>query len=67
MDPTGGAVGIRQQIRELIGLLSAGSVMLVDVGGDVAAHGDEPTLLSPLGADVSRSIDRPPPHAELTS
>lgn len=53
MDPTRGAVGIRQQLRELIDLLSADSVMLVDVGGDVAAHGNEPTLLSPLGDSLA--------------
>jgi hypothetical protein len=53
MDPTRGAAGIRQQLRELIDLLSADSVMLVDVGGDVAAHGNEPTLLSPLGDSLA--------------
>jgi hypothetical protein len=53
MDPAGGAVGMRRQLCELIDLLAADSVMLVDVGGDVVAHGDEPTLLSPLGDSLA--------------
>ena len=53
MDPTEGANGIRQQVGELIDLLDVDAVTLVDVGGDVAGHGDEPTLLSPLGDSLA--------------
>jgi hypothetical protein len=53
MDPALGAVGIRQQLRELIDHLSVDQVTLVDVGGDVAAHGDEATLLSPLADSLA--------------
>lgn len=48
LDPSGGAVGIGAQISELVDRFEADSVVLVDVGRDVAAHGTEPTLLSPL-------------------
>ncbi|RZU52925.1 hypothetical protein EV385_4809 [Krasilnikovia cinnamomea] len=49
MDPARGAAGLRQQLREVIDHLSVDRVTLVDVGGDVAAHGSEASLLSPLG------------------
>lgn len=48
LDPRGGAVGIRAQLAELADALAVEGVSLVDVGGDVIAHGDEITLLSPL-------------------
>lgn len=53
LDPRDGAVGLRRQISELVDYLSADRVTLVDVGGDVAARGDEPTLLSPLGDSLA--------------
>ena len=53
LDPRGGAVGLRHQLRELVEHLSADRIVLVDVGGDVAAHGDEPTLLSPLADSLA--------------
>jgi len=48
IDPGGGAEGIRVQISELLDHFRADDLVLVDVGGDVAAHGTESTLLSPL-------------------
>ncbi|MFI8179244.1 DUF1152 domain-containing protein [Actinacidiphila glaucinigra] len=48
IDPRRGAVGIVQQLDELIAKLSPESVDLLDVGGDILARGDEPTLKSPL-------------------
>ena len=48
IDPRRGAVGLRDQLRELVDLLDVDEVMIVDVGGDILAHGDEPELRSPL-------------------
>ncbi|MFD5842353.1 DUF1152 domain-containing protein [Streptomyces chartreusis] len=48
IDPHQGAVGITRQLEELVGHLQPESVDLLDVGGDILARGDEPTLKSPL-------------------
>lgn len=48
LDPTGGAAGLRTQLRSLAYTASAERIYLVDVGGDITAMGDEPTLRSPL-------------------
>jgi hypothetical protein len=48
LDPRHSAVGLRRQLRELIRLLELDRVAVVDVGGDILAQGDEPTLRSPL-------------------
>lgn len=48
LDPTGGAVGMHQQVARLVDELGADTVTLVDVGGDAIARGDEPELRSPL-------------------
>lgn len=48
LDPTGGAAGLRAQLRSLARTTSAERIQLVDVGGDIAAAGDESTLRSPL-------------------
>ncbi|MFJ3661025.1 DUF1152 domain-containing protein [Streptomyces sp. NPDC090119] len=48
LDPYEGAVGITRQLQELIDHLNPESVDLLDVGGDILARGDEPTLRSPL-------------------
>ncbi|MFG2651734.1 DUF1152 domain-containing protein [Streptomyces sp. NPDC048436] len=48
IDPHHGAEGITRQLEELINHLSPGSIDLLDVGGDILARGDEPTLKSPL-------------------
>ncbi|MBT2510825.1 DUF1152 domain-containing protein [Streptomyces sp. ISL-98] len=48
IDPHHGAEGITRQLEELVEHLSPESIDLLDVGGDILARGDEPTLRSPL-------------------
>jgi hypothetical protein len=48
LDPANGAVGMRQQLLELVEHLAYASVLLVDVGGDLVATGTEEDLRSPL-------------------
>jgi hypothetical protein len=48
LDPHSGAMGMRRQIMELVQHFSFGSVMVVDVGGDLVATGSEDELRSPL-------------------
>jgi hypothetical protein len=48
IDPHHGAEGITRQLEELIRVLAPTSIDLLDVGGDILARGDEPTLRSPL-------------------
>jgi hypothetical protein len=49
IDPHHGARGMARRLEELIAELSPESVDVLDVGGDILARGDEPTLKSPLG------------------
>ncbi|TJZ54425.1 DUF1152 domain-containing protein [Streptomyces piniterrae] len=48
IDPHHGAEGMVRQLEELVRHLEPDSVDLLDVGGDILARGDEPTLRSPL-------------------
>nr|WP_107904777.1 DUF1152 domain-containing protein [Streptomyces chartreusis] len=48
IDPYQGAHGIARQLEELVSRLEPESIDLLDVGGDILARGDEPTLKSPL-------------------
>ncbi|MFE0363695.1 DUF1152 domain-containing protein [Streptomyces griseoaurantiacus] len=48
IDPHHGVDGVTRQLNQLIGLLEPSSIDLLDVGGDILARGDEPTLKSPL-------------------
>ncbi|MBC8093864.1 MAG: DUF1152 domain-containing protein [Pseudonocardia sp.] len=48
LDPAPGARGLRRQIAEAASLTGATSIRVVDVGGDIIAQGDEPSLKSPL-------------------
>ncbi|WP_129310998.1 DUF1152 domain-containing protein [Streptomyces sp. L2] len=48
LDPHEGVEGLADQIGRTARALGADRVSVVDVGGDVLAHGDEPTLASPL-------------------
>lgn len=48
LDASLGAVGLRKQIRSIARTATADYIELIDVGGDVLAHGDEPSLRSPL-------------------
>ncbi|MER5913638.1 DUF1152 domain-containing protein [Streptomyces sp. NPDC001982] len=48
IDPRHGAEGITRQLEELVGHFDPTSIDLLDVGGDILARGNEPTLKSPL-------------------
>lgn len=48
LDPSGGAVGLRRQLAELVDANDVDKVYLVDSGGDIAAQGNEAALRSPL-------------------
>ena len=48
IDPHGGPAGAAAGIEAAAARLGCDGVALVDVGGDVLAHGDEPGLASPL-------------------
>lgn len=48
IDPHHGVEGLTRQLEELVGHFSPVSIDLLDVGGDILARGDEPTLKSPL-------------------
>ncbi|MFF9121154.1 DUF1152 domain-containing protein [Streptomyces massasporeus] len=53
IDPHNGVEGVTRQLEELVDYLSPESIDLLDVGGDVLARGDEPTLKSPLADAVT--------------
>ncbi|MEU6240766.1 DUF1152 domain-containing protein [Streptomyces sp. NPDC047024] len=53
LDPYQGVKGVTRQLEELITHLKPKSVDLLDVGGDILARGDEPTLKSPLADAVA--------------
>jgi len=48
VDPNPGPAAVADGIRDALGPLGCDGVLLVDVGGDVLAHGDEAGLASPL-------------------
>ncbi|WP_344016196.1 DUF1152 domain-containing protein [Streptomyces thermospinosisporus] len=48
LDPYQGAEGLTRQLEDLVSHLEPESIDLLDVGGDILARGDEPTLKSPL-------------------
>lgn len=52
LDPSGGSAAIAAGLLAAAGELGCDLVVLVDVGGDVLAHGDEPGLASPLADAV---------------
>ncbi|MFL9683708.1 DUF1152 domain-containing protein [Streptomyces sp. KL110A] len=49
LDPYDGVVGLARQIAASVRWCGTDRIELVDVGGDIVARGDEPTLRSPLG------------------
>lgn len=53
IDPHHGVEGVARQLEELVAHLSPESIDLLDVGGDILARGDEPTLKSPLADAVT--------------
>ena len=48
LDPRQATVGLRRQLEELAHHLDVSEMVVVDVGGDILAQGDEPGLRSPL-------------------
>jgi len=48
LDPSRGAIGLRDQLRSLVRTMDAARIEIVDVGGDALAAGHEPGLSSPL-------------------
>ena len=48
VDPHPGSAGIADGVAEAADTLGADLIVLLDVGGDALAHGDEPGLASPL-------------------
>lgn len=63
IDPHGGPAGAAEGIADAAARLGCDGVALVDVGGDVLAHGDEPGLASPLCDSImlaaARHLDLP--------
>ncbi|MFD3626328.1 DUF1152 domain-containing protein [Streptomyces sp. NPDC058698] len=53
IDPRHGAEGITHQLEDLVTHLRPTSIDLLDIGGDVLARGDEPTLKSPLADSLT--------------
>lgn len=53
IDPRHGTEGVRRQLEDLVTHLKPTSIDLLDVGGDVLARGDEPTLKSPLADSLT--------------
>ncbi|OIK27658.1 hypothetical protein VT52_010220 [Streptomyces malaysiense] len=53
LDPYRGAEGLTHQLEDLVSHLEPESIDLLDVGGDILARGDEPTLKSPLADALS--------------
>jgi hypothetical protein len=52
VDPNPGAPAVAASLTEAAARLACDTIALVDVGGDVLAHGDEPGLASPLADAV---------------
>ncbi|POX56244.1 hypothetical protein C3489_05845 [Streptomyces sp. Ru71] len=48
LDPYTGVEGLADQIGRTARAMGADHISVVDMGGDILAHGDEPTLASPL-------------------
>jgi hypothetical protein len=52
VDPNPGPAAVARGLRDACSQLSCDARALVDVGGDVLAHGDEPGLASPLADSI---------------
>ncbi|MEU2425171.1 DUF1152 domain-containing protein [Streptomyces sp. NPDC007851] len=53
IDPGRGAEGVAHQVEDLVSRLRPTTIDLLDVGGDLLARGDEPTLKSPLADSLT--------------
>ncbi|GHE26604.1 DUF1152 domain-containing protein [Streptomyces vinaceus] len=49
LDPSGGLPSLARQIAAMAEAAEGGRIRIVDIGGDVLTHGDEPGLCSPFG------------------
>src|SRR5262249_29685966 len=82
LDINGGPAGVADGLGEAMAELDCDLLLLLDVGGDVLAHGDEPGLASPLcdavmlaagatlarrGTDVIAAVYGPGCDGELTA
>jgi hypothetical protein len=65
MDPRRGGAGLRRQLAELVEITGAGRAVVVDVGGDILARGDEPGLRSPLADALALAAAEGLPEIEL--
>lgn len=63
LDPHGGAAGLRRQLAEAAERRQLGRCAVVDVGGDILAHGDEPGLRSPLADGLALAAASPWPDS----
>lgn len=52
VDPNGGTKAVADGLADAAAKLGCDTIALVDVGGDVLAHGDEPGLASPLADSI---------------
>jgi len=52
-DFEGGAVGLADQLTHLVVPLEVDKLVVIDVGGDIVARGDEPALMSPLADSLT--------------
>jgi hypothetical protein len=52
VDPNPGPRAVARDLDDAAARLGCGAIALIDVGGDVLAHGDEPGLASPLADAV---------------
>jgi hypothetical protein len=59
VDPSGGPGAVAAALADALPRLGCDLVALVDVGGDVLAHGDEPALASPLCDAVMLAATEP--------
>jgi hypothetical protein len=58
VDPNGGAAQVAEGLADAAARLGCDVIALVDVGGDVLAHGDEPGLASPLADAIMLAAGR---------
>ncbi|GHH43700.1 DUF1152 domain-containing protein [Streptomyces candidus] len=49
LDPTHGLSSLSRQIASMAEAAGGRRIRIVDIGGDILTHGDEPTLCSPFG------------------
>jgi hypothetical protein len=59
LDPADGAVGLSEQLAEMVTLAETETVAVLDVGGDAVARGDEDELRSPVADALAlAAVDR---------